>query len=175
MLIWCIIYNTEQEVFGIERVNKILNNNKYSEYLRLNEIYEANRKFCKHDLDHFLDVARIAYILVLENKIDIGKEEVYAAALLHDIGRWAEYAGEKPHDEASADIAYEILEESGFNESERKIIMEAIKGHRIEKDGGADFARLFYKSDKLARKCYDCKVVKECKWKSEMKNIKINY
>jgi putative nucleotidyltransferase with HDIG domain len=162
-------------VFGIDRVNKILNNHKFKEYLSLNGTYEANRKFCKHDLDHFLDVARIAYILVLENKIDVSKEVVYAAALLHDIGRWAEYAGEKPHDEASTDLAGEILEESGFNDTEQKLITEAIKGHRAEKDGCADFVSIFYKSDKLARKCYNCEAFDECKWKNEKKNIEINY
>jgi len=162
-------------VFGIDRVNKILKNDKFKEYLRLNETYEANRKFCKHDLDHFLDVARIAYILVLENKITLSKEVVYAAGLLHDIGRWAEYAGVKPHDEASVDLADEILRESGFNDAERKLIKEVIKGHRTEKYGSADFDSLFYKSDKLARKCYNCEAIEECKWKNEKKNIEINY
>ena len=48
---------------------------------------EEERIFCIHDIEHCLDVARISYILALENDIKIDKDIVYGAALLHDIGR----------------------------------------------------------------------------------------
>ena len=33
----------------MDRVNKILNNEKYKDYLKKNNFYEKNREFCKHD------------------------------------------------------------------------------------------------------------------------------
>ncbi|MBP1745254.1 MAG: hypothetical protein H6Q58_2232 [Firmicutes bacterium] len=159
----------------MERVNKIFNDNRYQEYLKLNESYETERKFCRHDLRHFMDVARIAYILVLENKINISKEVVYAAALLHDIGRWMQYSEGKPHDEGSADLAGDILDDSGFSKAEKEIILAAVRGHRAESEGSESFGSIFYRSDKLSRNCYSCSASKECNWKDEKKNLTIKY
>jgi hypothetical protein len=64
------------------------------------DAHEADRAFCKHGLNHLLDTARIAYILVLENGLNISKGMVYATALLHDIGRYDEYYHGIPHDQA---------------------------------------------------------------------------
>lgn len=159
----------------MERVNKILNNPKYKEYIKLNEAYETERKFCRHDLGHFLDVARIAYILVLENKMNVDKEIVYAAALLHDIGRWMQYRGEKSHEEGSADLAEDILKESGFAGSEKDLILDAVRNHRNEKPGTVNFSSIFYLSDKLSRNCFDCAAAGECNWKDEKKNLILKY
>ena len=57
---------------------------------------ERDRKFCLHGIEHSLDTARIGYISILENGLPIDKELFYAAALLHDTGR---YSG-MPHHEA---------------------------------------------------------------------------
>ena len=62
---------------------------------------EASREFCRHDVTHFLDVARLAWIENLERGLGVSKEEIYAAALLHDIGRHLQYEKGIPHDEAS--------------------------------------------------------------------------
>jgi len=159
----------------LERVNKILNDPRYREYLKLNERYEAERKFCRHDLRHFLDVARIAYILVLENKLDVSKEVVYAAALLHDIGRWLQYSEGKPHDEGSAELAEGILDDAGFDRSEKETVLGAVKAHRVEAEGSESFSSIFYRSDKLSRNCFDCSAVDECNWKAEKKNLEIKY
>lgn len=159
----------------MERVNKILNDARYREYLKLNERYEAERKFCRHDLRHFLDVARIAYILVLENKLDVSKEVVYAAALLHDIGRWMQYSEGKPHDEGSAELAEIILDDAGFDISEKETVLSAVKAHRMEAEGSESFSSIFYRSDKLSRNCFDCSAANECNWKAEKKNLEIKY
>ena len=50
----------------MERINRILINDLYREYLQKNNEAETGRPFCRHDLGHFLDVARIAMILDLE-------------------------------------------------------------------------------------------------------------
>ena len=164
-----------QGVKGLERVNKILNNPKYKEYVKLNETYEADRKFCRHDLGHFLDVARIAYILVLENKMKVDKEVVYAAALLHDIGRWLQYRGDKSHEEGSADLSGDILDDAGFAGPEKDLILEAVRNHRDENPGTVSFSSIFYKSDKLSRNCFDCAAAGECNWKDEKRNLTLKY
>ncbi|MDZ7548672.1 HD domain-containing protein, partial [Clostridium perfringens] len=96
----------------MENVNKILNHTKYKELLdELNEL-EKEREFCNHTLEHFLDVARIAYIDVLEKGLNYNKEIIYSIALLHDIGRVLQYNEGIDHHEGSAIIALEILKET---------------------------------------------------------------
>ena len=48
---------------------------------------EKDRKFCRHGMEHLLDVARLMYIEALEAGEDAPRDLIYAAALLHDIGR----------------------------------------------------------------------------------------
>ncbi len=158
---------------SMDKVNYILKSLKYNECLTKVRNYEADRIFCKHDLDHFLDVARIAYIMVLEEKLDISKEIVYATALLHDIGRFKQYEDGTPHHEASYKIAEELLKEAGFDYREQNIILEAIIKHRNSDEN--QFNKIFYRSDKLSRDCYNCKATLLCNWNEEKRNMKIIY
>jgi len=50
----------------LRRVNRILDDAWYIECVERNAICELNRCFCRHDLQHMLDVARITYMIVLE-------------------------------------------------------------------------------------------------------------
>ena len=54
----------------MERVNRILEHDGYQECLRKNETAEKDRRFCRHDMAHFLDVARIAWILNLQEEAE---------------------------------------------------------------------------------------------------------
>lgn len=159
----------------MDKVNSILNNNRFNEYLMKNQEWEINRKFCCHDLQHFMNVARIAYIMVLENKINIDKEIVYGAALLHDIGRWMQYQDGTPHEIASYKLADDILNECNYKQEEKTIILNAILNHRNEKSEKITFNYIFYLSDKLSRECFSCTALDECKWPEEKKNFKILY
>lgn len=154
------------------RVNQIWNHPEYQKCLREIEKYERERKFCRHTPEHFMDVGRLTYIYVLEAGIDISKEEIYAAALLHDIGRHLQYSKGIPHEIASAEIAKEILNDVGFTEKEQEQILEAILSHRKTYKGD-DFPGLFYKADKRSRSCFMCKAEKECNWSAEKKNMDI--
>lgn len=156
-------------------MNDILNNKKYKEYLNKNIEAEKERKFCGHDLQHFIDVARITYIITLENKLNISKEIVYATALLHDIGRWMQYTEGISHEVASNKLAEEILIECNFKEDEIKTILSAILNHRNKNNEKGTFDYIFYLSDKLSRKCFSCNVIDECNWSEEKKNYKIKY
>ena len=159
----------------MDKANSILNNEKFKEYLNKNKECEKERKFCGHNLQHFIDVARIAYIMTLENNLDIHKEIVYAAALLHDIGRWVQYNGGASHEIASHELAEDILVECNFDEYERTIILNAILNHRKKNNEKGTFDYIFYLSDKLSRSCFNCKAIDECNWTEEKKNYRISY
>lgn len=158
----------------MERINRILISDLYQEYLEKNNQAEASRRFCHHNMGHFLDVARIAMILNIEEGYGQGQEIIYAAALLHDIGRWVQYENGMPHDEASLRLAPEILLSCGFSEEESDRILTAIKDHRnagIREE--KSLSGLLYRADKLSRPCFACEMEKECNWKSDKKNLKL--
>ena len=179
----------------VNRVNLILNNPDYIGYVELNEKYEMDRIYCKHDLQHFFDVARIAYIINLEEGLDLSKEIIYTAALLHDIGRWQQYESGIPHEISSAELALDILTKCDYNEEEISKISYAIRAHRGPKDqcaaGDANYiknnnhnfnkdyeenlSRILRLSDKLSRNCLQCKAKFTCNWLEEKKNLYIEY
>ena len=87
----------------MERVNKIWRHPVWKQQMEHLAEYEKNRIFCRHGMDHLMDVARIAYIENLEKNCGISKEIIYGAALLHDIGRYLQYTEGIPHEKAGED------------------------------------------------------------------------
>lgn len=157
-----------------DRINKILNNEEFKLLkIKLDKL-EENRVFCKHDLNHSLDVARIMYIKSLEENLKFSKDIIYGAALLHDLGRVLQYENQIPHNEGSAIIAEKILLECDYSKEEIEIITKAIKSHRKDSEN-ADFSKLLYDSDKLSRICFNCSSERECYWDNNKKNHKIIY
>lgn len=146
----------------MKRVNCILEDSDFISYIAKTKRLEKNRIFCHHDMNHLLDVCRISWILNLEEKLLIDKEKVYAAALLHDIGRWVEYETGQDHAIASGELAQSILDRCGFSNNEKTDIIKAIKGHR-KKEHSTDLSRILYKADKLSRPCFNCKAINQCK------------
>lgn len=159
-----------------DRINQILNHPQFLEYVKQNKIEEQERIFCLHNVEHFLDVARIAYIKVLEEKIDISKDILYAAALLHDIGKHRQYQEGIPHEEESARLSEQILEQCGYEKEERHMIQQAIRNHRKKPTKESmPLERILYEADKLSRLCLFCKAKSECKWSDEKKNLEIRF
>lgn len=154
----------------MERIDRILKNPVYRETQRQLDELEQERIYCKHGTDHALDTARIMYIRVLEQSLPFDKELVYAAALLHDLGRCSEYQNKKPHHEAGAVLAEGILLECGFTETETGLIVKAIRGHREGGERPEGFSALLYEADKLSRTCWQCRVADTCKWTDGKKN-----
>lgn len=154
---------------SMERYNRIIGHETFRSLLERLNILEEQRKFCGHDLTHLLDVARIAYIMALEQKIDVKKDLIYAAGLLHDLGRVAEYESGKEHHLESARIAEEIMRDCGYLQGEIEAVKEAIMGHRKD-DKQNEFAMLLYQADKLSRNCFSCKAYEACKWDEDRKN-----
>ena len=114
----------------MDRVNQIWRHPVYQEHYKKIQELESERIFCRHTPEHFLDVARLMYIYALEEHLELPKELIYAAALLHDIGRAQQYQYNIPHDIAGVEIAREILTDLHFTEQEKELILSSIPAVR---------------------------------------------
>ncbi len=156
---------------SMERIQKICHHPLWCRYIEAIRVLEQDRIFCRHDPAHFLDVARLAQLENLEQHRQIEKEWIYAAALLHDIGRHLEYTEGIPHDQASAALAPDILQDCGFSSVESQRIVEAIRLHRTPETAvRSDLAGLIYRADKKSRMCLFCSAEPQCDWSHEKKN-----
>lgn len=170
-----------QNIFN--RHIQILKDERYLKCLSDIEELEKNRIFCKHNLSHFINVARIATIIWLEEGggNNLKRDIIYAAGLLHDIGRAEEYTKGTPHEEAGAIIAGEILQSSGYEDKEIEMITRAISSHRIKDDNVKEdrdidyLGQIISKADKLSRECFACSASDMCKWSKEKKNKSLEY
>lgn len=162
---------------AMKRVNAILKTALYRRcYARLEEL-EKNRRFCRHQMPHLLDVARIAYILNMEQELGLEKEMIYAAAVLHDIGKAKQYENGTPHEQSGEKIASEILDllpgDAAFSEEEKGMILTAIRGHRKLRENAEPLEWLLYTADKASRTCFACPAERECDWSAEKKNMEL--
>ena len=162
----------EEELKKMERVWKVFTHPLYVQNLEKNNIAEKDRIFCTHGMEHFLTVARLAYIFKLERNYNVSKEKIYITALLHDIGKWQQYQEGIPHEISSADIAEVIMKDLCFSEEEREEILHAIRTHR-KGDGRTRLAEILYDADKVSRDCFACGAEGSCNWSDEKKNKKI--
>lgn len=160
----------------MKNVNKILEHPSYRETLEEIKKREKDRIFCRHNTEHFMNVARIAMILNLEECRNVEKKLVYATALLHDCGRHIQYDDGTPHEIASAKLAEPILKDCGFGKKEIQQILQAILLHRDMKESAKfPLADIIYRADKLSRECYFCEAIDLCERKKSKKNLKIKY
>ena len=157
------------------RVQSIWQHPLYQKHLTALTRLEADRIFCRHTPEHFLDVARLAYIFALERGLDCSRELIYCTALLHDIGRAEQYTTGTPHDEAGVSIAGQILSDLNFTEEEKSQILNAIGEHRSSKGNLPLLSQLIYEADKKSRMCFLCPAEKECYWDLSKKNMSIQY
>lgn len=161
----------------MERINWILKHPLYlSAYHTLEEL-EKDRIFCRHQLPHLLDVARIAYIRSLEQSLAIPKPVIYAAALLHDIGKGEQYLNQIPHELASYELAKTILTDMPeylcFSPEEQEQILAAIRNHRSADSTISVLDKLLRESDKASRNCFACPAQQACNWSDTKKNMEI--
>ncbi|MBU5668492.1 HD domain-containing protein [Peptoniphilus sp. MSJ-1] len=161
--------------FDLKETNKIVLSEIYNKYLNELEYLERDRFFCRHNYEHFISVARICYILKLEEDVDVSKDMVYSTGLLHDLGRVTEIKEGINHAIASVPIAREILELTDFTEDEKNRILECISYHRTKEPSEDEFFNIFYRADKLSRACFRCPAYDECNWSYEKKNHFIKY
>ena len=160
----------------MQRANAILSHPIYIANIEKNSSSEKNWRYCKHDIVHFMDVARIAYILNLEDNLGFPKELIYAAALLHDITKWKQISENIPHNESAIEPATKIMQDCGFSHGEISLVCAAILNHRTEPPADDKFSNIIFKADKLSRACCFCSYDKEtCNWDSEKKNAGLLY
>ena len=164
---------------AMPRVDAVLESAVFQRELARLEGLERDRVFCRHGMRHLLDTARIAWILNLEYGFGLDREVVYAAALLHDIGKAEQYETGEPHEVTGERLARAILEglprEHAFSAEEIGAMCAAIRGHRRLRDGAEPLERLLYQADKASRTCFACpaEVRAACSWSDAKKNLSI--
>ena len=203
---------------------------------------EKNRIYCHHELEHALDVARMAWIAFLENRIsgqtlvDYAEEKIlrqqstdydemagksinyrddltgkscsleqikdliYVCALLHDIGRAAQYETGVHHSVSGLSLAGQIMDECEVPWVWKQEILNVISDHHQsirekdeEKDSVKNTEKIDYRSDQnkckgvknnnLAyyirkadhdcRLCFLCEAKDTCKWKEQERNYAV--
>ncbi|MCI8293885.1 MAG: HD domain-containing protein [Hespellia sp.] len=164
----------------MKRVNAIWEHPFYQEQYQKLMMREKDRVFCRHQIEHLLNVARIAYIYNLEQGLGIDKELIYITAILHDIGKYEQYESGTPHEIAGSRIANHILRdlngsqrEIRFTEKEIRQILSAILNHRRQEDVRGPLDALLYASDKRSRNCFACPARTQCDWEEQRKNKEI--
>lgn len=159
-----------------KRWRGILRHPLFLKILNQLEQMEGDRVFCKHDLPHFLDTARILYTMVLEGGYPYSMDLAYGAGLLHDIGRYIEYTGGTPHEIAAEPVVQEILGQCSYTEVEIDEIVRAISAHG-EKDASSfgSLGELLYRADKTGRPCCHCSAAEDCYWPEERKQNSLSY
>lgn len=153
----------------------VLNHKLFNKKINKIEDDEKTRVFCKHDFSHLMDVARICYIINLEENLNIDKDLIYVTALLHDLGRADEVDTGINHSILSQEIAQGILKDLDFNDESKQRIINAIKHHRTNEENDDRFIEIFYKADKLSRMCFGCPARSICNWPEEKKNKTVIY
>ena len=137
---------------------------------------EQDRIFCRHDIAHLLDVARLMMILNMKEKLHIDEDIIYATALLHDVGRHLQYRYGIGHEISSALIAPQILRDCDFDKKAKQKILNAIMKHRDTKTcKEKNLNGLLYRADKMSRACFCCKAEKLCNWPRSKKNLIMQY
>lgn len=162
------------------RVNQILQHRSYEEYCTKNKQAEEQRVYCRHGADHGVTVARIAYTYLLEENInglsstlEADKEVIYAAGIMHDIGRWVEYETQEDHACVGARLAQPILKDCGFTEGEIRSISLGILEHRLAPDKtSSPLGQALALADDWARDCKNCLSQAKCyKYTKAMEEI----
>lgn len=163
-------------------VDRILKNELFIRTMKEVKEYETGRIYCHHEIEHALDVCRMAWILYLEKHLDVRlsgeewqqkKEHIYVTGLLHDIGRARQYATGEHHSIAGVRLAEQILHEIGYPDEMIRETLEIVSEHHGREEKNRSEERLCYyieRADHLSRNCFCCDASDSCKWKEEEKN-----
>ena len=151
-------------MYSMSRVNLLLEHQDYISYIQKINDLEKERPFCKHGFEHGLNVARIAYGYMLERGEALPlKEAIYAAALLHDIGRWVEYETGEDHAMVSARLALPLLEVCRFTPEAIQVILTGISEHRQHYANNlSPLGEALSLADDWARDCRHCSAQSQC-------------
>lgn len=158
----------------MQYVERILQNERFRREMESLGRAEEKRIYCRHDMEHLLAVARIAALLSEDEGLHIRRGLIYAAALLHDIGRGMEYREGVPHEEASVMLAKDILRAVGYPEADMQEVLAAIASHRgsnqEKQKTDTPLAKLLRRADRLSRNCFCCRAGASCNWDAGRRN-----
>lgn len=175
----------------MKRINQLLHHPVFTGHLDRLAQLEKDRIYCCHGLSHLLDTARIACLLQYQKGNVPPKESafpveiIYAAALLHDIGRVLQYEQGLPHETAGLAAAKQILTDCCFTAHEQALILDVIQFHRKATKSSAvpssaktddyptetdSLRQLLHTADKLSRNCFACPAADTCYWPEDKKN-----
>lgn len=165
----------------LQYTRQLLQDQEYLAMVKRLEQQEKQRLFCRHGLSHFLDVARIAWIRILEQtaqeSMDMEhlaqqKDQIYLTALLHDLGRLAEYNHTQSHGHAQegAHIAEKFLKRIGYPEHKVQEIVNAVREHSKEVKTNQDLSDKIQIADNCSRNCFFCEAQEQCYWSEERRN-----
>lgn len=159
----------DEIMFAVEAIR---NHPDFIDHMKRIARAETDRLYCKHGIEHLLDVARIAYIRLLERKMPFRKEVVYAAALLHDVGKAEQYEYGEAHEVAGARVAAAILMDiDGFSALEKTAIVASVAQHRRYDENSSPLGKLLFEADKASRACFSCSQRSTCAWPEEKMNL----
>lgn len=156
-------------IHNMQRIQAILSHPLFRESLHKIQELERERIYCKHGLPHLLDVARIASLMAVDRQLDLPRDVIYAAALLHDIGRLQQYLTGEDHAAAGMRTAQEILRDTAFSASEQQAILQAVSKHR-RGDTAQMLGRILCEADDASRMCFACAAQDTCYWPEHRKN-----
>ena len=156
----------------MKRIDRIIAHPDFRRALTEIEACEACRPFCGHGTEHLLSTARLGALIAADEGIDVSRPLLYAAALLHDIGRAEESLRGEPHEAASLRLAGPILRDCGFSPDETAEVLTAIAQHRSAWQGErTQLGALLYRADKESRPCFCCPAAETCNWPAEKRNL----
>lgn len=167
------LYMNYKNPQDLPRSARILSHPEFQKAIKKLEEYEKDRIYCRHNMPHLLDVSRIGWIMILEQGLPVSKDIMYAAGLLHDIGKGIQYENGTPHNVSSAQLARPILQDCGFNPDETDLICKAILNHRRPCREPEALIQVLYAADKASRACYACHACRDCDWSDQKKNLTI--
>lgn len=175
----------------LDRINAIINNSEYQDWIIANNQAEYGSEYCRHGLEHAFDVARIAYELWLDHQGNpLARDIVYATALLHDIGYWSKFEALQDDSEenccehtadlndnqetpfqTAAVLAEDILFDAGYHPAMIAEIQKAILN--METDSKEGLSVILRRANELSRPCFICPMKNKCQ--KEPKNLRLVY
>jgi uncharacterized protein len=119
-------------------------------YLQIEKYMLTLMNDSAHDSQHIYRV--LYYALDIANEINVDKDVLIAASLLHDIGREAQNNNpECDHAIVGADMAYDFLRGIGWSDCEAAHVKACISTHRYRNNNSPKSieAKVLYDADKL--------------------------
>lgn len=157
---------------AMDRIQPIVQHPQFLAWMKQMDELECDRIYCRHGLPHLLDTARIAALLAEDCASGYPRDVIYAAALLHDLGRLKQYTTGEPHAQAGVPMAQELLRGTSFTETEQEEILQAISCHRTGDDGNR-LGQILHQADHASRMCFACEAADTCYWAEERRNYTI--